>query len=82
MHICLFFEDHVLIRTGYPTYTSVTNLVGAVPVYYDLKEGNQWEPDFEALEQINQGKIMWIGYPHMPTELVELELFKLFCCKT
>jgi hypothetical protein len=25
---------------------------------------------------------MWIGYPHMPTELVELELFKLFCCKT
>jgi aspartate/methionine/tyrosine aminotransferase len=32
----------------------VTNLVGAVPVYYDLKEGNQWEPDFEALEKLTK----------------------------
>jgi hypothetical protein len=35
-----------------------------VPVYYDLKEGNQWEPDFEALEKLDlTQKIMWIGYP-------------------
>ena len=62
--------DHVLIpNPGYPTYTSVTNLVGAVPVYYDLKEVNNWEPDFEALEKLDLSKvkIMWIGYPHMPT---------------
>jgi LL-diaminopimelate aminotransferase len=73
MHISLAFlneGDHVLIpNPGYPTYTSVTNLVGAVPVYYDLKEANAWEPDFEALEQLDLSKvkIMWLGYPHMPT---------------
>ncbi|MBB1194514.1 aminotransferase [Flavobacterium sp. SOK18b] len=83
MHISLAFlneGDHVLIpNPGYPTYTSVTNLVGAVPVYYDLKEGNQWEPDFEALEQMDltKVKIMWIGYPHMPTGARgSLELFE------
>jgi LL-diaminopimelate aminotransferase len=73
MHISLAFlneGDHVLIpNPGYPTYTSVTNLVGAVPVYYDLKEENAWEPDFEALEklELEKVKIMWLGYPHMPT---------------
>ena len=57
MHISLAFlneGDHVLIpNPGYPTYTSVTNLVGAVPVYYDLIEGNNWEPNFEALEKLD-----------------------------
>ena len=52
MHISLAFlneGDGVLIpNPGYPTYTSVTNLVGAVPLYYDLKESTNWEPDFEA----------------------------------
>ena len=73
MHISMAFlneGDEVLIpNPGYPTYTSVTNLVGAVPVYYDLKENNNWEPDFEALEKLDLSKvkIMWIGYPHMPT---------------
>ena len=73
MHISLAFlneGDHVLIpNPGYPTYTSVTNLVGAVPVYYDLKENTNWEPDFEALEKLDLSKVklMWIGYPHMPT---------------
>ena len=73
MHISLAFlnqGDHVLIpNPGYPTYTSVTNLVGAVPVFYDLKEDKNWEPDFEALEELDLSKvkIMWIGYPHMPT---------------
>ena len=73
MHISLAFlneGDQVLIpNPGYPTYTSVTNLVGAVPVYYDLKGDNNWEPDFEALEKLDLSKvkIMWVGYPHMPT---------------
>ncbi|MGM8361442.1 pyridoxal phosphate-dependent aminotransferase [Flavobacterium sp. ARAG 55.4] len=73
MHISLAFlneGDQVLIpNPGYPTYTSVTNLVGAKAVYYDLKESNNWEPDFEALEQLDLSKVklMWIGYPHMPT---------------
>jgi aspartate/methionine/tyrosine aminotransferase len=73
MHISLAFlneGDQVLIpNPGYPTYSSVTNLVGAVPVYYDLVAANNWEPDFEALEKLDLSKvkIMWLGYPHMPT---------------
>ena len=73
MHISLAFlneGDQVLIpNPGYPTYSSVTNLVGAIPVYYDLAASNNWEPDFEALEKLDltKVKIMWVGYPHMPT---------------
>ena len=40
MHISLAFlnpGDEVLIPDpGYPTYTSVTNIVGAKPIYFDL----------------------------------------------
>lgn len=73
MHISLAFlneGDHVLIpNPGYPTYSSVTNLVGAIPVYYDLAASNNWEPDFDVLEKLDltKVKIMWVGYPHMPT---------------
>lgn len=73
MHISLAFlnpGDGVLIpNPGYPTYTSVTELVGANAVYYDLKEENQWQPDFEKLEQLDLTtvKIMWVNYPNMPT---------------
>jgi LL-diaminopimelate aminotransferase len=62
--------DEVLIpNPGYPTYASVTELVQAKAVYYDLKETNQWQPDFEQLEQLNLSnvKLMWVSYPHMPT---------------
>jgi aspartate/methionine/tyrosine aminotransferase len=83
MHISLAFlneGDQVLIpNPGYPTYTSVTNLVGAVPVYYDLKEATNWKPDFEALEKLDLSKVkmMWISYPHMPTGARgSLELFE------
>ena len=73
MHISLAFlneGDEVLIpNPGYPTYTSVTHLVGAVPKYYDLKEDNGWFPDLEALgaQDLSKVKIMWLSYPHMPT---------------
>jgi len=83
MHISLAFlneGDAVLIpNPGYPTYTSVTKLVGAEPVYYDLKENNNWEPDFEALEKqdLSKVKIMWVSYPHMPTGATgSLKLFE------
>jgi len=62
--------DQVLIpNPGYPTYSSVTNLVGAKPIFYDLKEATNWLPDFEALEKLDLSnvKIMWVNYPHMPT---------------
>lgn len=73
MHISMAFlntGDEVLIpNPGYPTYASVTNLVEAKPISYDLLPENNWEPDFEALEKLDLSKVklMWIGYPHMPT---------------
>ncbi len=83
MHISLAFlneGDEVLIpNPGYPTYISVTNLVGAKPVLYDLKPENDWEPDFEALEKqdLSKVKIMWVNYPNMPTGASgSLKLFK------
>ena len=49
MHISMAFlnpGDEVLIpNPGYPTYESVTKLVGATPVFYDLIEENNWHPD-------------------------------------
>ena len=62
--------DEVLIPDpGYPTYTSVTNLVGGIVRKYDLEEKNGWLPDLEALEKsdLSRVKLMWINYPHMPT---------------
>ena len=73
LHISMAFlnkGDQVLIpNPGYPTYTSVTSLVGAEPVLYDLIEKNGYYPDFEVLEQqdLSKVKIMWVNYPHMPT---------------
>ena len=53
MHISLAFlnpGDEVLIPDpGYPTYTSVTNIVGAKPVYYGLIQENSWLPDLSLI---------------------------------
>ena len=73
MHISLAFlneGDEVLIpNPGYPTYASVTNLVGAKSVFYDLSEENNWQPNLELLEKkdLSKVKLMWINYPNMPT---------------
>lgn len=73
MHISMAFlnkGDKVLVpNPGYPTYSAVTKLLEAKPIFYDLKESNNWEPDFTALERLDlkKVKIMWINYPHMPT---------------
>ncbi|MEM5565948.1 aminotransferase class I/II-fold pyridoxal phosphate-dependent enzyme [Psychroserpens sp. AS72] len=83
MHISMAFlnpGDEVLIpNPGYPTYKSVTNLVGAVPVFYDLTQESNWCPDFIALEKrgVENVKIMWVNYPHMPTgEKGSVKLFE------
>ena len=83
MHISLAFlneGDEVLIpNPGYPTYASVTELVQAKAVYYDLVATNNWQPDFDALEKLDLSKVklMWVSYPHMPTGANgTLELFK------
>jgi len=73
LHISLAFlnpGDGVLVpNPGYPTYSSVSNLVEAQIIPYDLKEENNWQPDFEALEnmELSNVKLMWVNYPHMPT---------------
>lgn len=73
MHISMAFlnpGDEVLIpNPGYPTYTSVTRLVEAEPVYYNLDAEHNWMPDYEALSQrdLSKVKLMWVNYPHMPT---------------
>lgn len=73
MHISMAYlnaGDEVLIpNPGYPTYQSVTKLVGAKIVTYDLDASNNWMPNIEALEQqdLSKVKLMWVNYPHMPT---------------
>ena len=73
MHISLAFlnpGDGVLVPDpGYPTYTSVSRLVGAKVIKYDLTEERGWMPDFEELERMDLSgvKLMWANYPHMPT---------------
>jgi LL-diaminopimelate aminotransferase len=73
LHISMAFlneGDQVLIpNPGYPTYSSVTKLVGAEPVFYDLNEKGNWLPDLESLEKtdLSKVKLMWVNYPHMPT---------------
>jgi len=73
LHISMAYlnagDEALIPNPGYPTYTSVTNLVQAKPVFYDLLEKNNWQPDFEALEKLDLSKIkiMWVNYPHMPT---------------
>ena len=73
MHISMAFldeGDEVLIpNPGYPTYTSVTKLLNAKPVYYTLSEEGNWEPNLQELERmdLSRVKLMWLNYPHMPT---------------
>lgn len=74
MHVTMAFVnpgDKVLVPDpGYPTYTSVSKLCGAEMIKYDLTYENNWEPDFDALDNlpgIDEVKVMWVNYPHMPT---------------
>lgn len=73
LHISLTFlnvGDGVLVpNPGYPTYSSVSNLMRAELIPYDLREDNGWQPDFEALERMDLSnvKLMWVNYPNMPT---------------
>lgn len=62
--------DGVLVpELGYPTYSSVTNMVQGKLDYYPLVEDKNWEPDWEFLDNYDftNVKILWLNYPHMPT---------------
>ena len=76
LHVTLAFVnpgDAVLVpNPGYPTYTSLSKILGANIVYYNLKEDNGWQPDFDQLEEIVNRqsvncKLLWTNYPNMPT---------------
>jgi LL-diaminopimelate aminotransferase len=90
MHICMTYindGDIVLVpNPGYPTYQSAAKLAGANVKNYNLKEQNNWFPDFDELEKIThevktgtnqKGILMFVNYPHMPTgQLATKELFE------
>ena len=62
--------DQVLVpNPGYPTYTSLSKLLGVEVLNYNLREENQWQPDFDELEDmdLSRVKLLWTNYPHMPT---------------
>lgn len=63
--------DKVLVpNPGYPTYTSLSKLLGCEVVPYGLRPENGWQPDFEELERLTEDsrvRILWMNYPHMPT---------------
>lgn len=79
LHTTLAFvnpgEKVLVPNPGYPTYTSLSRLLGCEVIYYDLLPENNWQPDFEALEamDLSDVKIMWTNYPHMPTGAVALQ---------
>ena len=73
LHITLAFVntgDKVLVPDpGYPTYTSLSKLLGTEVTTYNLRENNGWQPDFEELEgmDLTGVRLMWTNYPNMPT---------------
>jgi aspartate/methionine/tyrosine aminotransferase len=72
--------DEVLVPDpGYPTYSSVTYLVGGIVRKYELTEENGWLPDLKSLEKsdLSKVKLMWVNYPQMPTGAIgSLDLFE------
>ncbi len=73
LHVTLTFcnpGDKVLVPDpGYPTYSSLSKILGCEVVKYSLTEATEWQPDFNSLEtmDLTNVKIMWTNYPNMPT---------------
>ena len=73
LHVTLAFvnpgEEVLVPNPGYPTYTSLSKILGAKVVNYNLREDNGWQPDFDELEKmdLSRVKLMWTNYPNMPT---------------
>ena len=73
MHISMAFlnkGDSVLIPDpGYPSYASVSNLMQANIISYNLSASNNWLPNYKEIEKqdLTGVKMMWLNYPHMPT---------------
>lgn len=83
LHVTLAFVnpgDKVLVpNPGYPTYTSLSKILGAEVVNYNLREGNGWQPDFNELESMDLTgvRLMWTNYPNMPTGApAQMEIYR------
>jgi LL-diaminopimelate aminotransferase len=83
MHICMTYlnkGDEVLVpNPGYPTYRSAVMLAGGKCKEYNLREKNNYEPDFDKLSKkgLKKVKLMFVNYPQMPTgQLPSKELFE------
>ena len=83
MHICMTYlnngDEALLPNPGYPTYRSAVTLAGGICREYELKETNNYFPDFDLLEKsdLSKVKLMWVNYPQMPTgQLPTKELFE------
>lgn len=65
--------DEVLLpNPGYPPYTSMLKMIGAIPKYYSLKENESFLPNIEEIESIitNNTKAIIINTPNNPTGIV------------
>jgi len=85
MYISMAFlnpGDTILVpNPGYPAYKAIAKLLGVNVIEYNLTEENSWQPDFDELENyaLDDVKLMWINYPHMPTGTpATVNLFKQF----
>lgn len=73
LHITLAFvnpgEQVLVPNPGYPTYTSLSKILGADVISYNLCADNDWQPNFDELDKtdLSKVKIMWTNYPNMPT---------------
>lgn len=73
LHVTLAFvnpgEKVLVPNPGYPTYTSLSKILGAEVVNYNLREDDVWQPDFDELERMDLSgvRLMWTNYPNMPT---------------
>ena len=79
LHTTLAFvnpgEGVLVPNPGYPTYTSLSKLLGAEVINYNLREDDGWQPDFDQLEKImlqaksedKHIRLLWVNYPNMPT---------------
>src|SRR6516225_11192552 len=83
MHICMTYlndgDEALVPNPGYPTYRSAVQLAGGVCIDYELKEENNFYPDFAALEKkdLSKVKLMWVNYPQMPTgQPASVEVFE------
>lgn len=73
LHTTLAFvnpgEKVLVPNPGYPTYTSLSKILGCTVVNYNLRPEHGWQPDFDELERMDLTgvRLLWCNYPHMPT---------------